>query len=48
LAFEPGAGIEVGVNKRLKGLSVFAEGGLKANLKGGGGYLFSGGVRLRF
>jgi hypothetical protein len=47
-AFEPGAGVEIGVNKRLKGLSVFAEGGLIANLKGDGGYLFSSGLRWRF
>lgn len=45
---QPGGGIEVGVNKRLKGLSVFAEGGLDADLKGRSGYLFKGGVRLRF
>lgn len=45
---QPGGGIELGVNKRLKGLSVFAEGGLDADLKGRNGYLFTGGVRLRF
>lgn len=45
---QPGAGIELGVNKRLKGLSVFAEGGLDADLNGHSGYLFSSGLRLRF
>jgi hypothetical protein len=44
----PGGGIELGVNKRLQGLSVFAEGGLDADLNGRSGYLFTGGVRLRF
>ncbi len=44
----PGGGIEFGVNKRLKGLSLFAEGGLDADLKGHSGYLFGGGLRLRF
>jgi hypothetical protein len=45
---QPGAGIEFGVNKRLKGLSVFAEGGLDATLNGRNGYVFGAGVRLRF
>lgn len=45
---QPGGGIELGVNKRLRGLSVFAEGGLDANLRGQDGYVFTGGVRLRF
>ncbi len=44
----PGGGIEIGVNRKLKGLSIFAEGGLDADLKGHSGYLFSSGVRLRF
>jgi hypothetical protein len=44
----PGAGIEFGVNKRLRGLSLFAEGGLDADLHGRNGYVFNGGVRLRF
>ena len=45
---QPGGGIEIGVSKKLKGLSVFAEGGLDADLEGQNGYLFTGGVRLRF
>ncbi len=45
---QPGAGIEFGVNKRLRGLSLFAEGGLDADLHGRNGYVFNGGVRLRF
>ncbi len=45
---QPGAGIEFGVNKRLRGLSLFAEGGLDADLHGHNGYVFTGGVRLRF
>jgi hypothetical protein len=45
---QPGAGIELGVNKRLRGLSLFAEGGLNADLHGRHGYVFNGGVRLRF
>jgi hypothetical protein len=44
----PGAGIELGVTKRLKGLSIFAEGGLDADLHGRSGYLFGSGIRLRF
>ena len=44
----PGAGIELGVSRRLRGLSVFAEGGLDANLRGQSGYLFSSGLRWRF
>lgn len=45
---QPGGGIELGVSRSLKGLSVFAEGGLDADLKGRSGYLFTGGLRLRF
>lgn len=45
---QPGAGIELGVSKSLRGLSVFAEGGLDADLHGRSGYLFSGGLRWRF
>lgn len=45
---QPGAGIELGVHQSLKGLSIFAEGGLDADLKGRSGYLFSSGVRIRF
>jgi len=45
---QPGAGIEFGVNKRLRGLSLFAEGALDADLHGRSGYVFTGGVRLRF
>jgi hypothetical protein len=45
---QPGAGIEFGVSERLKGLSIFAEGGMDADLKGKNGYLFGSGIRLRF
>lgn len=45
---QPGAGLEIGVSKKLRGLSLFAEGGLDADLRGRNGYLFTGGVRLRF
>jgi hypothetical protein len=44
---QPGAGIEFG-HRRLLGLRLFAEGGLDADLNGRSGYLFTGGVRLRF
>src|SRR6266540_220572 len=40
----PGAGIEFDVNKRLRGLSLFTEGGLDADLHGHNGYVFTGGV----
>lgn len=45
---EPGGGIELGVSKKLQGLSIFAEGGLDADLDGNSGYKFTGGIRLRF
>lgn len=45
---QPGAGLEIGVHQSLKGLSLFAEGGLDANLHGQSGYLFSSGIRIRF
>ena len=45
---QPGAGIEFGVSRRLRGLSLFAEGALDADLRGRSGYVFNGGVRLRF
>lgn len=45
---QPGIGIEFGVTERLKGLSVFGEAGLDADLKGNSGYLFSSGLRWRF
>lgn len=45
---QPGAGVELGVHKSLKGLSVFAEGGLDADLHGRSGYLFTSGLRFRF
>lgn len=44
----PGIGIEFGVSKRLQGLSIFAEGGLDADLKGSSAFLFSSGIRWRF
>ncbi len=45
---QPGAGVELGLTKKLQGLRLFAEGGLDADLKGHSGYLFSTGIRLRF
>jgi len=45
---QPGGGIEFGVSKRLRGLSLFAEGGLDADLRGQSGYLFTTGIRWRF
>ena len=45
---QPGAGLELGLTKKLEGLRLFAEAGLDADLKGGNGYLFGAGVRLRF
>jgi len=49
---QPGAGVELGVSKSLKGLSVFAEGVLDARLEEGSlrdpAWLFTGGLRLRF
>lgn len=44
----PGAGIELGVSKKLRGLSLFGEGAIDADLKGRNGYLFNAGLRLRF
>lgn len=49
---QPGAGIELGVSKKLRGLSIFAEGGIDTRLEDGAlrdpGWLFTGGLRLRF
>lgn len=45
---QPGAGVEIGVSKKLKGLSIFGEAGLDADLKGKNGFLFSSGLRWRF
>jgi len=45
---QPGAGLEIGVSKKLKGLSVFTEGSLDADLNGRSGYVFGAGIRLRF
>ena len=45
---QPGAGVELGLTKKLQGLRLFAEGGMDTDLKGANGYLFGGGIRLRF
>lgn len=45
---QPGGGIEIGLTKKLTGLRLFAEGGLDATLDGRSGYVFAGGIRLRF
>lgn len=45
---EPGGGIELGVHQSLKGLSIFGEAGLDADLHGRSGYKFTSGIRIRF
>jgi hypothetical protein len=45
---EPGAGIEIGVSRRLRGLSLYAEGMLRADTRGKNDYGFGAGVRFRF
>jgi|GEM_PF-3900096 hypothetical protein len=45
---QPGAGIELGLNKKLEGLRLFAEGAIDANLTGRNSYLFNAGIRIRF
>lgn len=45
---EPGAGIELGVSKKLRGLSIYAEGNLRADTEGHNAYGFGAGVRVRF
>lgn len=45
---QPGAGIELGLSRKLQGLRLFGEAGLDADLRGSNGYLFTGGLRWRF
>lgn len=45
---EPGAGIELGMDRAMRGLSLYAEGNLKATTDGKNTYGFGTGVRLRF
>lgn len=45
---QPGIGAEIGVSKRLRGLSIFGEAGLDADLRGQNSFLFGAGLRWRF
>lgn len=45
---EPGAGIELGADKLLRGFSIYAEANLRATTDGRNSYAFGAGAKLRF